>query len=109
MTRNLRGTKLPKDMLKSETPARIFYVNLHLQKDAYCIIPTNLEWLHSHSGVQMKALFPTISSTCHKELPREDSCPAHTCNLAVPPLWSAAELRTKESIWQDSDIAERGV
>lgn len=80
-----------------------------MQRDVHCIIPTTFQWLHSHSGVQMKALFPTISSTCHKELPREDSCPSNTCNLVVPPPWSTAELWTKQFIWQDFDTAERGV
>lgn len=45
----------------------------------------------------MKALFPTISSTCHKELPREDSCPSNTSNLTVPPLQGEEQQSVQQS------------
>lgn len=82
-----RGATLPKDMLKSVSPTRIFCASVQLQKDVYCIIPIMLEGLHSCSGMQMKAPFPTIiSSTCHMGLRREDSGPSNTWYLALSPM-----------------------
>lgn len=95
---------------QSQWPLQEYSVQTCTCKRMYTVLfPPHLSAPFPLMNTDEGSFLPTISSTCHKDLPREDSCPSNTCNLAVSPPWSTAELCTKQSIWQDSDIAERGV